>query len=386
MLTSIYLKKIVSTNDKKRYELQKILNESTGKTELYIRATQGHTIKNIKDDELLTKIEDSTQFQTAVHGTYFKFWDSIKAKGLKTMSRNHIHFAPGYPGENQVISGMRSSCDLYIEIDLKKAMENGMKFYLSSNNVILTSGFDGVIPTKYFTRVIDRKGSLVFDSTSEEKKLDIEEEKLPQKAEEKDSLDYIFVLDFEAQCVNGSKLPVQEIIEFPVVPINLKTFKIEEPIFHYYIKPVVVPELTEFCRNLTGITQEQVNNGVILEKALELFEEFLNKNGFNGKKWVFCTCGEWDLNSCLKREASKKKIPLPDFFRRWINIKRVFQECLKLEHQVGMPTMLKMLGLELDGRHHSGIDDSRNIAKIAIELVKQKGVDFSAKKWIHSYV
>lgn len=32
--------------------------------------------------------------------------------------------------------------------------------------------------------------------------------------------------------------------------------------------------------------------------------------------------------------------------------------------------MLKVLGLELDGRHHSGIDDARNIAKCALTLMK----------------
>jgi len=36
----------------------------------------------------------------------------------------------------------------------------------------------------------------------------------------------------------------------------------------------------------------------------------------------------------------------------------------------GMKSMLSDLKLALDGRHHSGIDDSRNIAKILRELAK----------------
>ncbi len=35
-----------------------------------------------------------------------------------------------------------------------------------------------------------------------------------------------------------------------------------------------------------------------------------------------------------------------------------------------MKTMLHDLKLELDGKHHSGIDDSKNIAKILEELAK----------------
>ena len=41
-----------------------------------------------------------------------------------------------------------------------------------------------------------------------------------------------------------------------------------------------------------------------------------------------------------------------------------------------MDGMLKDLNLELTGRHHSGIDDSRNIAKIAMTLMKG-GLEFN---------
>lgn len=54
------------------------------------------------------------------------------------MSRNHIHFAPGLPQEDGVISGMRKSCDVYIYIDMVQAIKDGIDFYISSNNVILT--------------------------------------------------------------------------------------------------------------------------------------------------------------------------------------------------------------------------------------------------------
>lgn len=44
------------------------------------------------------------------------------------MARNHIHFAIGMPGNNEVISGMRGSCDVVIEIDAAKAMKDGIVF------------------------------------------------------------------------------------------------------------------------------------------------------------------------------------------------------------------------------------------------------------------
>ncbi len=121
----------------------------------FIRATQGHTIKTVDESELLEKIIDPETYPVLVHGTYLKFWDSIKKEGLKTMSRNHIHFAPNYPGEKEVISGMRGNCDLAIEIDMRLLMKEGVQFFKSKNNVILTTGLNGVIPPKYFNGVYE---------------------------------------------------------------------------------------------------------------------------------------------------------------------------------------------------------------------------------------
>ena len=42
----------------------------------------------------------------------------------------------------------------------------------------------------------------------------------------------------------------------------------------------------------------------------------------------------------------------------------------------GMEEMLQICGLKLEGRHHSGIDDAKNIAAVALHLM-QKGFSFT---------
>ena len=42
----------------------------------------------------------------------------------------------------------------------------------------------------------------------------------------------------------------------------------------------------------------------------------------------------------------------------------------------GMTDMLEKCGLKLEGRHHSGLDDSKNIASCAIACMK-KGFEFT---------
>ena len=43
--------------------------------------------------------------------------------------------------------GMRQACTVFIELDIEKALKDGMELFLTKNNVIQTKGFDGVIPT-----------------------------------------------------------------------------------------------------------------------------------------------------------------------------------------------------------------------------------------------
>ena len=44
-------------------------------------------------------------------------------------------------------------------------MADGIVFFISKNNVILSSGLDGVIPPKYFKLVRDRDGKVLLDNS-----------------------------------------------------------------------------------------------------------------------------------------------------------------------------------------------------------------------------
>ncbi|KAF9133408.1 tRNA 2'-phosphotransferase 1 [Mortierella sp. 14UC] len=151
--------RVVDTNEKKRFE---ILEDAQGQKE-YIRAVQGHSIAEVAELGYV-EIIDVAQIPTAVHGTMFNKWRFIGKQGLSKMNRNHIHMAHGLPGEDGVISGMRQRCDLYIHVDTAKALGDGIKFYRSSNNVILSDGKngDGFIPPKYFSRVVRSTGEVIY--------------------------------------------------------------------------------------------------------------------------------------------------------------------------------------------------------------------------------
>lgn len=91
------------------------------------------------------------------------------------------------------------------------------------------------------------------------------------------------------------------------------------------------------------------------------------------------TCGDWDLNTCLKGESRVKKLILKPYLTQYINIKKYFDIFTQAkERNRGMMEMIKKLGLKHEGKHHSGIDDVENICNICIALIL-KGATFPKK-------
>lgn len=93
----------------------------------------------------------------------------------------------------------------------------------------------------------------------------------------------------------------------------------------------------------------------------------------------FLTCGDWDLRTMLPAQCRLLGLPVPPPFAAWCNIKHPFRDWAAAQPggvglgRLGMAGMLEFLGLPLVGRHHSGLDDARNIAAIAWALI-QRGV------------
>jgi 2'-phosphotransferase len=145
-ISIIQIKDIVSSDDKQRFS---IIYENDI---LFIRANQGHSISNIIDNDLLIKIDNPYSISNCVHGTYFHAWNNIKQNGLNIMSRNNIHFSNENTYNN---NGIRSNIQIKIYINVEYAMNIGVLFFCSTNNVILSSGINGNIPISCFLYVID---------------------------------------------------------------------------------------------------------------------------------------------------------------------------------------------------------------------------------------
>jgi inhibitor of KinA sporulation pathway (predicted exonuclease) len=170
---------------------------------------------------------------------------------------------------------------------------------------------------------------------------------------------YFLIVDLEATCCNQSSIPrhEMEIIEIGAVMLNRRTWEIDSE-FQQFIQPVRHPQLTGFCTELTSITQQQVADAPLFVEVIPKFKEWID----SFPDHIFCSWGNYDKAQFVQ-DCKFHHVPYP-FGSEHRNIKQEFSEYLVVSHKFGMAQALKHLGLELQGIHHRGIDDARNIAAI----------------------
>ncbi|MFT7815330.1 3'-5' exoribonuclease 1 [Arapaima gigas] len=198
--------------------------------------------------------------------------------------------------------------------------------------------------------------------------------------------DYICVVDFEATCEeNNPPNFLHEIIEFPMVLINTRTMEIEDT-FQEYVRPELNTQLSDFCIQLTGISQEMVNKADVFPDVLRRVVSWLQEKELGTKyKYAVLTDGSWDMSKFLNIQCHVSQIRYPQFAKKWINIRKSYGNFYKVvpRMQTKLSSMLENLGLQYEGRPHCGLDDARNIARIALRML-QDGCQLRVNERMHA--
>ncbi|TFY81962.1 hypothetical protein EWM64_g2045 [Hericium alpestre] len=195
--------------------------------------------------------------------------------------------------------------------------------------------------------------------------------------------DALLVLDVEATCQEGTDFQwPNEIIEFPVCLLKWtdkgktgKASKLEiVDEFRSFVKPTWRPNLTQFCTNLTGITQEQVDAAPHFPEVADMFTAFLMKHGLlhphTGERiarFCWCTDGPFDVRDFVVKQcfiSNVSIIPMPYWIRG---------DVMDVRKAVGILSGLPQIQTK---------KDSRNIARIVIELAR-RGICLQPNTFIH---
>lgn len=168
------------------------------------------------------------------------------------------------------------------------------------------------------------------------------------------------IFDLEATCWEGSsKGRLNEIIEIGAVKLDENLNEVD--CFQCFVKPTQNPELSEFCTKLTSITQKDIENAPYFDEAMLQFEDWITKNTDEVK---LLSWGKYDKNQ-ITTEANAKGYNgrILQLLNNHHSLKHEFAAFRQIK-LCGMSGALWMLGIELKGTHHRGIDDAKNIAEI----------------------
>lgn len=178
------------------------------------------------------------------------------------------------------------------------------------------------------------------------------------------------VLDLESTCDDSDSnryKEQQEIIEIGAVICDINGEIFEK--FDIFVKPVINPVLTEFCKDLTSITQNDVDNGLLIKDALIQLDKFLLDN--KTKYPELLLWGSWGffdkslLSKCSDRVRKNDQnfvLNILDF--KYTNFSIDYANKNNKGRKVGVRKALAKSQLSFIGTPHRAIDDVINIAQL----------------------
>jgi len=176
-------------------------------------------------------------------------------------------------------------------------------------------------------------------------------------------LDSIVVIDVESTCWRNGPPAGQEseIIEIGIAVLDVHSHEISgrDAI-------LVKPErsrVSDFCEELTSLTQEVLDReGIAFADACAKLAET-----YSTRTRTWASYGSYD-RKMFERQCLERAVKYP-FGATHLCLKNLFALTQRLRREVGMSTALRRAGLELQGRHHRGVDDAYNAAKLLAWLL-----------------
>lgn len=172
------------------------------------------------------------------------------------------------------------------------------------------------------------------------------------------------IIDLEATCCNDESFPKSEMetIQIGAVVADEKGQVLDR--IRTFIRPVRHPELTQFCTELTGITQNLVKWGQSFRNVIGAFPiylkrchpELLTEDG----SVIWYSWGKFDkvqlAQGCIYHDIKNP------FYSHHKDLSRIFRR--KYGYARGGLGAVKKMGLSLEGKAHDGLCDALNYAKL----------------------
>lgn len=160
------------------------------------------------------------------------------------------------------------------------------------------------------------------------------------------------VIDLEATTAEGGwPLEEMEIIEIGATLVAAADAR-ELDHFQRFVRPVRRPLLTHFCRDLTHISQANVDGAAHLDTVWEAFERWLAQHRPRLAGWA--SWGDYDRRQ-LEQEWRQHGLTSQLSEVPHVNLKQRFGEVRQLPRPVGLNAALQLAGMSFQGQQHRAL-------------------------------
>ncbi|SDB15516.1 exonuclease domain-containing protein [Pseudomonas sp. NFACC13-1] len=168
------------------------------------------------------------------------------------------------------------------------------------------------------------------------------------------------VIDLEATTDEGGwPVTEMEIIEIGATLVSRDGREVDH--FQRFVRPLRRPLLTPFCRELTHITQANIDGAAHLTEVWPAFERWLAPYQPRLESWV--SWGDYDRKQLLQ-EWQRQQLHSVLAQVPHMNLKQRFAKARRLERPLGLNGALQLAGLQFYGQQHRALEDARNTARL----------------------
>lgn len=173
------------------------------------------------------------------------------------------------------------------------------------------------------------------------------------------------VYDLEAACWMGRPPKgINEIIEIGAIKLN--GYGEVTGRFERFVKPSANPILSNFCKKLTSISQEQVDGALGYKSVIKDFMEWANVYDDD-----YCLCAWGDNDQLLLDQNCRWHKVDFDWNANHIDVRNQYYHISGDTKPRGLKYVVDKEGFEFTGIQHRAISDAENLAKIILKYIDE---------------
>ncbi|XP_061077506.1 epithelial splicing regulatory protein 2 isoform X2 [Conger conger] len=135
-------------------------------------------------------------------------------------------------------------------------------------------------------------------------------------------------------------------------------------------------ELTDQCKEETGLTWEELCKAEPLDGALQQFQQSVSSElkALGRSSYTLCVDGPLIVRQAFHPEASKKNLLLPDCFYSFVDLKKEFQKCCPNDgpaKDLTLSSMLEYVGIPALVEQVVGVQEVRSMVLLILCLLSE---------------